>query len=153
MYNFTIENINYLLTIKNVFTLMKTKKLALALVSMFLFSAFYFSSCTSDVLAPDASSVISNCKGGPTVLKDSLLADSLHHKKPGCDSIFVKHPKPVHDSTFVKHPKPVFDSLAVKPPKPVFDSLPKDSVRTHKPIFPPTGKPGNPGKHGKHGHK
>ncbi|MEI6751635.1 MAG: hypothetical protein WCK78_00565 [Paludibacter sp.] len=124
---------------------MKTKKLALALVSMFLFSAFYFSSCSSDALAPDASSVISKCKGGPTIVKDSLAADSLHHgKKPGCDSIFVKHPKPTHDTTFVKHPKPVFDSISVHHPKPVFDSLRNDTVRPHRPIFPPKWK---------HGHK
>ncbi len=130
---------------------MKTKKLALALVSMLLFSAFYFSSCSSDALAPDASSVISKCKGGPTIVKDSLAADSLHHgKKPGCDSTFVKHPKPTHDSTFVKHPKPVFDSLTVKHPKPVFDSVPNDSVRPHKPIFHPNGN-GNHGNHGDHG--
>ncbi|MEI7504310.1 MAG: hypothetical protein WCJ61_13600 [Paludibacter sp.] len=139
---------------------MKTKKLALAVVSMILFSAFYFSSCSSDLSAPDAASTISKIKGATalndsTLLNDSLVADSLHHhgKKPHCDSTFVKHPKPALDSTFVKPPKPhrdstfvrppkpTLDSVIVKHPKPVFDSLRTDSVKSHRPnTFKPKGR-------------
>ena len=138
---------------------MKTKKLALAVVAMVLFSAFYFSSCSSDLSAPDAASMITKVPGTSLTLKDSLVADSLHHgKKPHCDSTAVKPPKPNRDSTFVKHPKPAFDSTFVKPPKPhrdstfvkppkptldstivkhqkpVFDSVPNKNFKNHKPF-------------------
>ena len=121
---------------------MKTKKLAFTLVSMFLFSFVYFSSCTSDVLAPDAASSVSKVKGLTGIPKDSLVSDSLHHgKKPHCDSTGVKPPRPPHDSIIVKHPKPVFDSTVVKHhPKPVFDSIPGDSLKHFHPN----------GKHGRH---
>ena len=148
---------------------MKTKKLALAVVGMILFSAFNFTSCSSDELAPDASSKVSNQDSTITV-NDSLIADSLHHgRKPHCDSSFVKHPrtldstfvkrpkplhdstfvrppKPTHDSTFVKRPKPSLDSTFVKHPKPVFDSLPKDSLKSHRPH---TFQQPKGGKHGR----
>ena len=128
---------------------MKTKNYALAVVAMVLFSAFYFSSCSSDLSAPDAASTLTKIKGASVLtsdsllLKDSLVADSLHHhgKKPHCDSTFVKHPKPAFDSTFVKPPKPHRDSTFVKPPKPVFDPLPNDSAKSHRPnTFKPKGR-------------
>jgi len=133
---------------------MKTKKLALAVVSMVLFSAFYFSSCSSDLSAPDAASMVSKTSVSASLSTDSLVADSLHHgKRPHCDSTavkppkpprdstFVKPPKPPRDSTFVKRPKPVLDSTVVKRPRPVFDSLRTDSVKSHRPnTYKPKGR-------------
>ena len=153
---------------------MKTKNFALAVVTMVLFSAFYFSSCSSDnVLDPSAASTVSKSQVTTLSLNDSLIADSLHHgKKPHCDSTFVKHPKPVLDSTFVRPPKPTKDSTCVRPPKPTHDSTfvkppkpAKDSTYVKRPrpdsftndsVKPgrpnpnqPWGKPGKPGKPGK----
>lgn len=112
---------------------MKTKKLALTLVSMLLFSGFYFSSCSSDALAPEASSAFSKCKGNPGSLRDSLMADSLNHwERP--DSTGVTRHRPDHDS-IVMHWKYDHDSIEVKHHhrKPVFDSIPNDSTGSHRP--------------------
>jgi len=133
---------------------MKTKKLALAVVSMVLFSATYFSSCSSDMSAPDAASVLSQIPASSLSLNDSLVGDSLHHgRKPHHDSTAVRPPKPLHDSTCVKppkpprdstlvnHKKPNLDSTIVKRPRPLFDSLAKDSIKSHRPhTYKPKGK-------------
>ncbi|MEI6555449.1 MAG: hypothetical protein WCL70_07670 [Paludibacter sp.] len=127
---------------------MKTKKLALAFVLMFLFSAFYFSSCTSDVLAPEASTAAAKCRRDSSIIKDSLSADSLNHwKRP--DSTDVKRHRPDHDS-IVMHWKYDHDSIEVKHHhrKPVFDSIPNDSARSHRPGgFNPNGHNDHHGHH------